>query len=264
MDVSGKQIWITGASSGIGRALALQLAALNNKLILSARREEILRDLAADLGGKNQEAIAMPIDFSDADNALQRSEQIIAELGKVDILIHAAGISQRARVIDAGMDVYRSVMETNYFGLIAAVQAVLPEMLLAGKGTIVAISSVAGKVGSKNRSGYSGSKFAVCGFMDCLRAEIARSGVHCLTVCPGYVKTNIARNALQADGSRREKSTDEIDRGMDPDACAAKIITAIRQQKSEVVIAKGTGRWAPLLNRICPVAIRWVVAGRDM
>ena len=264
MDVSGKQIWITGASSGIGRALALQLAAQNNKLILSARREEILRDLAADLGGKNQEAIAMPIDFSDADNALQRSEQIIAELGKVDILIHAAGISQRARVIDAGMDVYRSVMETNYFGLIAAVKAVLPEMLLAGKGTIVAISSVAGKVGSKNRSGYSGSKFAVCGFMDCLRAEIARSGVHCLTVCPGYVKTNIARNALQADGSRREKSTDEIDRGMDPDACAAKIITAIRQQKSEVVIAKGTGRWAPLLNRICPAAIRWVVAGRDM
>jgi len=264
MDVSGKQIWITGASSGIGRALALQLAAQNNKLILSARREEVLRDLAADLGGKNQEAIAMPIDFSDADNALQRSEQIIAELGKVDILIHAAGISQRARVIDAGMDVYRSVMETNYFGLIAAVKAVLPEMLSAGKGTIVAISSVAGKVGSKNRSGYSGSKFAVCGFMDCLRAEIARSGVHCLTVCPGYVKTNIARNALQADGSRREKSTDEIDRGMEPDACAAKIITAIRQQKSEVVIAKGTGRWAPLLNRICPVAIRWVVAGRDM
>ena len=264
MDVSRKNIWITGASSGIGRALAFQLAAQNNKLILSARHEEVLRDLASDLDRQNHKSIVMPIDFSDADAALQRSEEIIAEVGKVDILIHAAGISQRAKVNEAEMDVFRSVMEVNYFGLIAAVKAVLPRMLSSGKGTIVAISSVAGKIGSKNRSGYSGSKFAVCGFMDCLRAEIARSGVHCLTVCPGYVKTNIARNALQADGSRREKSTNEIDRGMEPDACAAKIITAIRQQQSEVVIAKGTGRWAPLLNRICPAVIRWVVADRDM
>ena len=264
MEVTGKTIWITGASSGIGRELALKFATHQNQIILSARNVEALREVADAVKIAGSEAIVFPVDFSDADRAQETASDHMAKLGRVDMAIHAAGISQKATVQENSLRVYRSVMEINYFGLISVVKTVLPYMLEAGNGSIVAISSVAGKVGSRNRSGYSGSKFAVCGFMDCLRAEVANQGIHCLTVCPGYVKTNIARNALDSAGSPRGTSTPQIEGGMSPAQCAERIYHAIRKQKNEVVVSSGVNSWAPLLNRLFPSLLRKVVAGRDM
>lgn len=264
MEVTGKTIWITGASSGIGRELALQLGSQHNRIILSARNEDALRKVADTINRSGSEAIVFPIDFSDADQAGQNAAEFAAKDGGIQVAIHAAGISQKAPVRENLFDVYRTVMEINYFGLIAVVKAVLPGMLKTRSGSIVAVSSLAGKIGSKNRSGYSGSKFAVCGFMDCLRAEVANQGIHCLTVCPGYVKTHIAQNALDSSGSRRGKSTPQIDSGMPPNECAHQIITAIQKRKDEVVIARGSQAWGPLFGRLFPSLLRKVVAGREM
>ena len=155
-------------------------------------------------------------------------------------------------------------MEVNYFGLVGMVKAVLPEMLNANAGSIVAISSIAGKIGSRTRSGYSASKFAVCGFMDCLRAEVARQGIHCLTVCPGYVKTNIAFNALNPTGSKRGESTPQIEGGMEADRCAAYIQHAIKHQRSEVVIAEGLNAWGPFFKRFAPGLLQRYLNSRNV
>ncbi len=263
MNFRDKRVWITGASSGIGRALAKSLAAQGANLLLSSRSEAGLEEVAGSVRGTGIEARVAPIDFSLGQDLTPQLEAAINQFQVVDILIYAAGISSRATVEAAHSDVYRAVMEVNYFGLIAAVKAVLPQMTSRQSGAIVAISSVAGKVGSKNRSAYSGSKFAVCGFMDCLRAEVHHQGVRCLTVCPGYVRTDIARNALAADGKPRGQTTSEIDGGMEADVCAQRIIRAIAARKDEVVIAGGIGRWAPLLKRICPTTLNRIVAGRQ-
>ena len=203
MEHRGKTVWITGASSGIGRALALRYSSHADRLILSARHLSSLEEVADDAEQPNCEIIVAPIDFCNAEQAAEHAAAIVKQYHAPDTLIHAAGISQKGLVVENALQVYREVMEVNYFGLVGMVKAVLPEMLNAGAGSIVAISSIAGKIGSRTRSGYSASKFAVCGFMDCLRAEVARQGIHCLTVCPGYVKTNIAFNALNPTGSKR-------------------------------------------------------------
>ncbi len=263
MNFRDKRVWITGASSGIGRALALGLADRGANLLLSSRSATGLEEVAIAARDIGVDAMVAPIDFAQRHSLQSEIEAAVDRVKTIDLLIYAAGISSRATVQAADADVYRSVMEVNYFGLIAAVKGVVPQMASRQSGTIVAISSIAGKVGSKNRSAYSGSKFAVCGFMDCLRAEVHHQGVRCLTVCPGYVRTNIARNALTAEGQPRGKSTDEIDGGMDAKACGQRILKAIASNRDEVVIAGGLGRWAPLLKRLCPTTLNRIVAGRQ-
>ena len=264
MKFRGKTIWITGASSGIGRAVALQIAQEGGRLILSSRSEEALGQVATEAVAFNSECSVAPLDFANADQASQDALSIVSKYGPIDVAIHAAGISQKGEVDNNHLQVYRNVMEINYFGLVAVVKAVLPGMLRRGSGSIVAISSLAGKIGSRNRSGYSASKFAVCGFMDCLRAEVASRGVHCLTVCPGYVKTNIASNALNADGTTRGQSTPQIDSGMEPEHCAERILRAIRKREDEVIIAKGLNAWGPLVNRLAPALLRRFLVGRNI
>ena len=263
MNFRDKRVWITGASSGIGRALAQSLADRGANLLLSSRSADGLEEVAGTVRDRGVEAIVAPIDFGQGQHLESQIDALIKESQAIDMLIYAAGISSRATVQAADADIYRAVMEVNYFGLIAAVKGVLPQMTSRQSGAIVAISSIAGKVGSKNRSAYSGSKFAVCGFMDCLRAEVHHQGVRCLTVCPGYVRTNIARNALTEDWQPRGQSTNEIDGGMEAEVCAQRILRAIIAKKDEVVIAGGLGRWAPLLKRICPTTLNRIVAGRQ-
>tara|TARA_Y100001933_G_scaffold249316_1_gene284186 strand:+ start:7088 stop:7891 length:804 start_codon:yes stop_codon:yes gene_type:complete len=263
-DITRKTVWITGASSGIGRAIASQIASDDVCLIVSSRRTEALEQVAQDVAVRNSECIVAPLDFSRVDQAIQDANSIVAEHGPIDIAIHAAGISQKGEVRHNALQVYRDVMEVNYFGLVAVVKSVLPGMLDRGHGSIVGISSLAGKIGSSNRSGYSASKFAVCGFMDCLRSEVAPHGIHCLTVCPGYVKTDIAHNALNADGSRRQQSTSHIDGGMQPEKCAKRIVQAIHKQRDEIIIAEGINRWGPLANRLFPQLLRRFLIGRNI
>ncbi len=171
MQYNNKTVWITGASSGIGKELAIQFAELGARVILSARNVDKLNDLKATLKGEGH--LVVPLDLAQPELVLSTIIAQMSELPAIDILINNGGVSQRSLFLENDFNVYRQLMEVNYFGLIALTKAVLPTMVARRSGSIVSISSVAGKVGSKFRTGYSGSKYAVVGFMDCLRAEVS-------------------------------------------------------------------------------------------
>ena len=252
MKIDNKTIWVTGASSGIGMELCRQLAQHGARLVLSARREDALNTLVDSLpGGRNRHWV-VPLDLADADNLLGTVERELAKIGPVHILINNGGISQRSLFIDTDLAVYRQLMEVNYLGSVAMTKALLPSMLERRDGMIVSISSVAGKIGSKLRTGYSGSKYAVVGFMDCLRAETAQHGIKCLTVCPGSIKTNIAINALDGSGAPQNKNDESIINGMPVETCAHAIIKAIIKDRDEIIVGKGISALAPTIKRFFP------------
>lgn len=256
--LNGKTIWITGASSGIGLALAEQLAAAGANLVLSARSEDTLKALADRLPGKH---LVLPLDLSRPEKALHQAEDFLDDI-QVDMLINNAGISQRSLALETDFEVYRDLMEVNYFAVVALCKLVAPRFIAQGHGHIVTVASVAGKVGTPRRSGYSGAKFAVIGFMDCLRAELADKQVHCLTVCPGFVHTQIAHNALVGDGSQLGKPDPDNAGGISAEECARQIIQAIKANKDEIIVGKGLSKIAPYLQRFLPGVVRRLVARR--
>ncbi len=262
MNINNKTIWITGASSGIGEALAIECANQGAKLILSARNSEKLQLLKDKLTHPEQHLV-LPLDLSEPEKLSVQVASIV-ESNPVDILINNGGISQRGTAIDTKLSVQRQVMEVNYFGTIALTQCVLPKMIAANKGMIVTISSVAGKVGGQGMSGYSASKHAIIGYMDCLRAEESCNGLQVLTICPGFVQTNISVNAMTEDGQTFGKVAKSIKEGIAVDDCAMQILKAIKADKSEVVIGKGLSYWAPTIYRFFPNLFRKIVAAKNI
>jgi short-subunit dehydrogenase len=252
MEIENKTIWITGASSGIGLELCRQLAAKGARIVLSARRRDTLITIAESLPGGLGRHWVVPLDLADADKLVDAVQAQLLDIGPVDVLINNGGISQRSLFIDTELSVYRQLMEVNYLGSVAMTKALLPSMLAQHRGMIVCVSSVAGKIGSKLRTGYSGSKFAVVGFMDCLRAETAHLGIQCLTVCPGSIQTNIAINALNESGVAQNKNDDSIINGMPVEQCVKEIIKAIVNERDEVVVGKGISALAPTIKRFFP------------
>lgn len=250
MDYKNKTVWITGASSGIGKELAIQFAALGANIILSARSVDKLNELKHSLHGDGHTIV--PLDLSAPEGVLAQVTDLLNTLPAIDILINNGGVSQRSLFLENDFNVYRQLMEVNYFGLIALTKAVAPTMVARQSGSIVSISSVAGKVGSKFRTGYSGSKYAVVGFMDCLRAELAEHNIHCLTICPGSIKTAIAHNSLNEQGIAQNKPEDSIENGMNVSLAAKKMIHAIHNKKDEVIVGKGLSGWAPTIKRFFP------------
>jgi dehydrogenase/reductase SDR family protein 7B len=235
-DISGKVIWITGASSGIGEALALAASQHNAKLILSARREaELERVRAACRHLKN--VAVLPLDLTDLDvgAALAKAESFF---GPVDVLVNNAGISQRSSVLETSMDVYRRIFELDFFAPVALTKAVLPGMVERGGGHIVTISSVVGYVGTPQRSGYAAAKHAIQGFVDAARAELWKQDVRFTTVCPGYVRTNVSINAITGSGGSHGQMDRGQDRGMDAGLCARKIWSAVAADRDEISIGK--------------------------
>ncbi len=256
--LQGKTIWLTGASSGIGLALAEALAAKGAKLILSARSEATLNDLAARLPGEHQ---VLPIDLMQPEAAYKQALALVAQQ-PIDILINNAGVSQRSLTLETDFQVYRDLMEINYFSVVALTKAVLPSMVEQGDGHIVTVSSVAGKVGTKLRSGYAGSKFGVIGFMDCLRAEMADKNIRCTTICPGFVHTQISHNALAGDGHKLNQADPDNAGGISAEQCAKEIVAAIEKNKAEAIIGSGVSKLAPLIQRFMPGLVRKMVAKR--
>lgn len=247
MQYNNKTVWITGASSGIGKELAIQFAALGANVILSARSVDKLNELKQSLHGDGHSIV--PLDLSAPEAVLAQVTDLLGTLPPIDILINNGGVSQRSLFLESDFTVYRQLMEVNYFGLVALTKAVAPTMVARRSGSIVSISSVAGKVGSKFRSGYSGSKYAVVGFMDCLRAELAEHNIHCLTICPGSIKTAIAHNSLNEQGIAQNKPEHSIENGMDVSVAAKKMISAIGNNKDEVIVGKGLSGLAPTIKR---------------
>ncbi|MGV3619791.1 MAG: SDR family oxidoreductase [Archangium sp.] len=252
-----KVVWITGASSGIGAALAQAFAAEGARLVLSARRREELEAIAAKCGG---EAFVLPLDLSKADTLDGLTQQVFSRFGAVDVMVHNGGVSQRSLVKDTVMAVHRTLMEVNYFGTVALTRALLPSMLEKKSGRFVVISSVMGKIGTPLRSAYAASKHALHGFFDCLRAEVSDSGVGVTMICPGYIQTEVSKNALTADGSPTNKTGDDIANGFPADATALQIVDAVAAKKSEVYVgALGKERLALVLKRFLPGVLEHMV-----
>ena len=237
MELSEKTIWITGASSGIGAALAHAFGEAGAHVILSGRQEAALSSVAAGLAPRSH---ILPFDTTDFAALPYIVSAALAWRGGIDLLVNNAGISQRSLAIDTGMDVYRRIMEVDFFAPVALTQLVLPHMVARGSGHIAAVCSVAGKVGVPLRTGYSAAKHALIGYCDALRSEIELAyGIGVTTILPGSVRTQVAANALQGDGSTRGVSDDNIDNGMDPADVARRTLDGLRAGEREIVIAEG-------------------------
>lgn len=243
--------WVTGASSGIGAALARALAARGAALVLSGRNEGALEAVAADCA----DALILPFEATDFDALPAITARAWDWRGRVDGLVNNAGISQRSLAVDTDLSVYRRIIDVDLMAPIALAQANLPRMLGAGGGHIVAISSIAGVAGVAMRTAYCAAKHGVIGYHDALRAENEHLGLKVLVVAPGSIRTNVSRNALGADGSVRGVSDKAIDQGIAPEDAAARMIGALEAGTRELFIAEGMEAAIPTLRRSDPDAL---------
>lgn len=255
--IDGKTIWITGASSGIGEALTYALDAKNCKLIISARRpEELLRVKNA---CQNQSNIAiLELDLMDFGGMRNKVENALTKFGPIDILINNAGLSQRSLILDTDFSVDKKLINVNYLGTVALTKALLPYFVKQRKGHYVNVSSLMGKFGSPYRSGYCGAKHALHGFFDVLRMEHEKDGIDVTMICPGFVNTEVAKNALTGDGSAQEKNDSGTENGLSVDVFAQKMIRAIERKKFEANIG-GKEALAVYLKRFFPKILHRVV-----
>lgn len=235
MSFAGQTAWITGASSGIGAALAHALAAQGARVVLSGRNLEALDAVAAQCG----EALVLPFETTDLAAIGPAVEQAWGWSGGIDLLVNNAGISQRGLAVDTALAVYERIIGVDLLAPIALTQANLPRMVARGSGRIAMISSIAGKVGVPMRTAYCAAKFGIAGYADALRSEVAHLGLKVHTIYPGSVRTNVSRNALSADGTARGASDAAIDNGIDPDAAVAQMLEAMTRDEREIIIAIG-------------------------
>ncbi len=229
-------VWVTGASSGIGEALAYAFSREGAKLILSGRREAELERVKAACATAPENILVLPLDLVQFDSLPEKAKQAAARFGRVDVLVNNGGISQRSLVAETKLEVDLAVMNTNYFGTIALTKAVLPQMLARRSGHIVVISSLMGYLDTPLRSAYAASKHALHGYFDCLRSEVWEQNVKVTLVCPGYISTDISLNALTADGSKYAQMDANQAKGLSAEACAMQTLNAIATGKEEVII----------------------------
>lgn len=258
MDFNNKLVWITGASSGIGEALALALSKKGARLILSARRAEQLEQVRGRCQQPQRHTV-LPLDMANG-TTLDAALAAVKRIGTVDVLVNNAGISQRSMARETGIDVVRNLMEVNFFAQVVLTQGVLPAMVAQRSGVIANLASIAGKIGNPKRSGYCASKHALVGYMDALRAELKDTGVAVCTICPGFVQTNISVNALTADGSQLNHMEVNIANGIPVDQFADSMIAAIEAERAETVVTGGgkvaAGYWA---HRLSPNFYHWMI-----
>lgn len=244
--------WITGASSGIGLALANELSGLGHNLILSARNESKLKEILASLPHPDNARI-LPFDLIQTDQSGPVTDLAFMFFGSIDTVILNAGLSQRSLVQETNLDVYRSLMDVNYFGNIALTKSILPKFIRTNHGQFVVISSLVGKFGTPYRSGYSAAKHALHGFYDSLRAEMMmdNKNIGVTIICPGFVSTDISFSALGADGSATHVYDDSNANGMDPKDFAKEAIKVIFQRKFEAYIG-GKETIGVMVKRLFP------------
>ncbi|TVP47907.1 MAG: SDR family oxidoreductase [Mongoliibacter sp.] len=245
-----KIVWITGASSGIGKALAKTYLANGHKVIISARNKEALEKFRME-NGSEKNIYVLPLDLNDADSMLEKAQLAIQAFGKVDVLINNGGISQRSLAADTTLEVDRKIMEVNFFGTVSLSKAILPHFITNKSGHFGVVSSLVGKFGSPYRSAYAASKHALHGFFDSLRAEHFRDNVAVTMICPGFISTQVSVNALTGDGSPLNEMDEAQAKGMSAEDCAKAIFKAMESKKEEVLIG-GKERFAVYLKRLLP------------
>ncbi len=250
---SGKVIWITGASSGIGEELAKQFAQQKAILILSARRTDELQRVQTMCRQFTEKVEILPLDLSQLESLHTIAQTAIRFFGRIDMLINNGGISQRSTALETEDAIERRIMDINFFSAVILSKAIIPIMEKNGYGKIILMSSVTGKFGVPNRSTYSASKHALIGYFDALRAEnvIKGSPVQIHIVMPGFIHTNISYNAVKGDGKNQAITDEGQANGMPVDVCVKKIIRAIKNNKKEVLIG-GKEIWMAYIRRFFP------------
>lgn len=236
--MAGKIVWITGASSGIGEALTYALDKKNCKLIISSRHETDLNRVKDKCTNKHNISV-LPLDLVEFASMARKVNEAIAFNNGLDILINNAGVSQRSLIVNTDFDVYKKLMEINYLGTVALTKALLPYFIKNKKGHFVTVTSLMGKFGSPYRSGYCGAKHALHGFFDVLRMEHEKDRIAVTLICPGFVQTNVAKNALTADGSKQLSDDHATKNGLPLHIFTHKMIRAIERQKFEAYIGRG-------------------------
>jgi len=237
-DLKEKVVWITGASSGIGEELAYAFAKEGAFLILSARSREKLEQVKTKCLLNTSKCWVQPTNLSGTDHLEEVVNAVFEQAGRVDLLINNAGRSQRSLAKETPLEIDRSIMELNFFSVVALTKLVLPQMLKNRSGHLVVISSITGKLGFPMRTAYTASKHAVQGYFESLRAELVNDNIKVTIVSPGRIKTNISRNALTKDGQPYNKMDDGQANGMDAGVCAAKIVKAIKSDRRELLVGK--------------------------
>ncbi len=247
-----KVVWITGASSGIGEALAYAYSYRGAKLILSSRRQNELERVRQACRVPEKVHI-LPLDLSDIPSLDTRTEEAISLYGHIDIMMHNGGISQRSLIVETNLEVHRRVMELDYFSYVAVTKALLPHFIKQKSGHFVVTSSIMGKIGTPMRSAYAAAKHALHGFFDCLRAEVSSYNIKVTILTPGYIRTNISYHALTKDGAGLGVQSKNIDNGLTPGRAAVQILKAVEKGSFEAYIGKFSGEKVVLwLNRFAP------------
>ncbi len=255
--MKNKVIIITGASSGIGKALAIQLSQRGNKLMLASRNHDKLKNVVDKLNIKNKNIIGYPTNVGNAEDCLNLINHCINKFGRIDVLINNAGISMRAIFNEVNLEVIEKVMKTNFWGTVYCTKYALP-YLLKSNGSLIGISSIAGHVGLPERSAYSASKFAMNGFLESIRSENMENNLHVLIACPGFTKSNIRKKALTKDGDTQNNSPRDEKNMMTAEKVAQMIIQAMVSRKDNIIISKN-GKLAIWLNKLIPKLARKLI-----
>jgi len=255
--IDNKTIWITGASSGLGEAMAVMLGNDTNRLILSARRTEELERVKTSCQNPDN-VMVLPMDMAEKTGMEGLTKRVMDRFGVPDIVILNAGISNRSYIKDTNYDVFERVMEVNFFGNVALSKAILPHFIRSKSGKFVVISSLSGKFASPGRGAYSASKHAIHGYFDTLRMEHTKDNISVMLVCPGFVQTNVTRNSLTGKGVPQGKLDKTTKNGMQSDEAASRIIDGIKRGKQEIAFG-GREKMGLLIKRFFPSMLNKIV-----
>lgn len=251
--MKGKRVLITGASSGIGRALALEAAKRGCHLGLMARNSEKLEAVAIECRNAGSTVVTVTGDVSTEADCRNFIQHATTSLGGIDVLINNAGMSMRALFAEADLSVIRQLMEVNFWGTVVCTKLALPE-LLKSRGSVVGISSIAGFKGLPARTGYSASKFAMNGFLESLRCENLQTGLHVLIAAPGYTASDIRKNALNSDGKPQSETPLSEEKLMTAEEVARHILNAIEKRRRYLILTT-IGKITVWLNKFFPAVM---------
>jgi dehydrogenase/reductase SDR family member 7B len=236
MHFTGKNIWITGASSGIGKAVAIEISKHKAQLIISARNLTALEEVASECRSNGSKVVVLPFNLEKEESILEAAKFVLTEIAVPDALYHFGGISQRSFAVETPLNVDRKIFEVNFFGTVLLTKAILPAMIENGKGHIAVTTSIVGKFGFPYRSAYAASKHALHGYFESLRAENAKNNISVTFIIPGRIKTNISVNALNSKGTQHGKMDEGQRKGKSAEAAAKSICHKLVKHPKEILV----------------------------